>query len=167
MCILGYQITDWLDLAALRPSPATWSKHRLAIERGLGWLNLAGPQRSGGILQWHCEQSHELNQAAQAVTVAEDVSGMPTLCRPVTEGGVGFDYRCLLNPALRALLKPILCIWAQAGLKSASLSEIPQVRLPAAPLACIQPATVPKDHFVASGWAWDKRPAKRPCLQRA
>ena len=29
----------------------------------------------------------------QAITVAEDVSGMPTLCRPVTEGGVGFDYR--------------------------------------------------------------------------
>lgn len=29
----------------------------------------------------------------QLITVAEDVSGMPLLCRPVTEGGVGFDYR--------------------------------------------------------------------------
>ena len=29
----------------------------------------------------------------QVVTIAEDVSGMPTLCRPVAEGGVGFDYR--------------------------------------------------------------------------
>ena len=29
----------------------------------------------------------------KAVTIAEDVSGMPTLCRPVPEGGVGFDYR--------------------------------------------------------------------------
>ena len=28
-----------------------------------------------------------------AVTVAEDVSGMPTLCRRVDEGGIGFDYR--------------------------------------------------------------------------
>ena len=28
-----------------------------------------------------------------AVTIGEDVSGMPTFCRPVTEGGVGFDYR--------------------------------------------------------------------------
>jgi len=28
-----------------------------------------------------------------AVTVGEDVSGMPTLCRPVSEGGFGFDYR--------------------------------------------------------------------------
>ena len=30
---------------------------------------------------------------AQAVSIAEDVSGMPTLCRPVEDGGVGFDYR--------------------------------------------------------------------------
>ncbi|KAI9591608.1 glycoside hydrolase superfamily [Syncephalis fuscata] len=28
-----------------------------------------------------------------AITIAEDVSGMPTLCRPVGDGGVGFDYR--------------------------------------------------------------------------
>jgi 1,4-alpha-glucan branching enzyme len=28
-----------------------------------------------------------------ALTIAEDVSGMPTLGRPVWEGGVGFDYR--------------------------------------------------------------------------
>jgi len=28
-----------------------------------------------------------------AVSIAEDVSGMPGLCRPVHEGGVGFDYR--------------------------------------------------------------------------
>jgi 1,4-alpha-glucan branching enzyme len=27
------------------------------------------------------------------ITIAEDVSGMPALCRPVPEGGVGFDYR--------------------------------------------------------------------------
>ena len=29
----------------------------------------------------------------KATVVAEDVSGMPVLCRPVDEGGVGFDYR--------------------------------------------------------------------------
>lgn len=34
---------------------------------------------------------HELHP--NAVTVAEDVSGMPALCRPVREGGGGFDYR--------------------------------------------------------------------------
>ena len=30
---------------------------------------------------------------ATAITVAEDVSGMPTLCRPLKDGGMGFDYR--------------------------------------------------------------------------
>lgn len=33
------------------------------------------------------------NHYPDAVTIAEDVSGMPTLCRPVEEGGAGFDYR--------------------------------------------------------------------------
>ena len=28
-----------------------------------------------------------------AITIAEDVSGMPLLCRPLEEGGLGFDYR--------------------------------------------------------------------------
>ncbi len=28
-----------------------------------------------------------------AITIAEDVSGMPGLCNPVKDGGVGFDYR--------------------------------------------------------------------------
>jgi 1,4-alpha-glucan branching enzyme len=28
-----------------------------------------------------------------AITIAEDVSGMPTLCRKVDEGGIGFDFR--------------------------------------------------------------------------
>ncbi|KAI8995068.1 glycoside hydrolase superfamily [Gaertneriomyces semiglobifer] len=27
------------------------------------------------------------------ITIAEDVSGMPTLCRRVSDGGIGFDYR--------------------------------------------------------------------------
>lgn len=27
------------------------------------------------------------------LTIAEEVTGMPTLCRPVNEGGAGFDYR--------------------------------------------------------------------------
>lgn len=29
----------------------------------------------------------------ESITVAEDVSGMPTLCRTIEEGGIGFDYR--------------------------------------------------------------------------
>jgi 1,4-alpha-glucan branching enzyme len=34
---------------------------------------------------------HSLNP--HAVTIAEDVSGMPGIARPVAEGGIGFDYR--------------------------------------------------------------------------
>ena len=34
---------------------------------------------------------HELNP--QAITIAEDVSGMPGLCHPIADGGMGFDYR--------------------------------------------------------------------------
>lgn len=29
----------------------------------------------------------------ESITIAEDVSGMPALCRPISEGGGGFDYR--------------------------------------------------------------------------
>lgn len=29
----------------------------------------------------------------EITSIAEDVSGMPTLCRPIDEGGIGFDYR--------------------------------------------------------------------------
>ncbi|MGI4790054.1 MAG: alpha amylase C-terminal domain-containing protein [Janthinobacterium lividum] len=34
---------------------------------------------------------------ADAVTIAEDVSGMPGLARPVAEGGIGFDYRLAMG----------------------------------------------------------------------
>jgi 1,4-alpha-glucan branching enzyme len=34
---------------------------------------------------------HTLNK--NNVTIAEDVTGMPGLCRPIHEGGIGFDYR--------------------------------------------------------------------------
>ncbi|PJJ48082.1 alpha-amylase family glycosyl hydrolase [Hymenobacter chitinivorans] len=34
---------------------------------------------------------HELKKGA--LLIAEDMSGMPGLCRPIPEGGIGFDYR--------------------------------------------------------------------------
>ena len=37
------------------------------------------------------ELIHQLNPSA--MTVAEDMSGMPGMCEPVPEGGVGFDFR--------------------------------------------------------------------------
>jgi 1,4-alpha-glucan branching enzyme len=35
--------------------------------------------------------------AAESVTIAEDVSGMPGMARTVTEGGLGFDYRLAMG----------------------------------------------------------------------
>ena len=33
----------------------------------------------------------------KAITVAEDMSGMPGMCLPISEGGVGFDYRLAMG----------------------------------------------------------------------
>lgn len=38
---------------------------------------------------------HEVNP--HALSIAEDMSGMPGLCRPLSEGGVGFDYRLAMG----------------------------------------------------------------------
>jgi len=39
--------------------------------------------------------AHSLNP--EAITIAEDVSGMAGTCRPVSEGGLGFDYRLAMG----------------------------------------------------------------------
>ncbi|KAK3285361.1 1,4-alpha-glucan-branching enzyme [Cymbomonas tetramitiformis] len=39
----------------------------------------------------------ELRPDGPPTMIAEDVSGMPALCRPVAEGGVGFDYRLAMS----------------------------------------------------------------------
>ncbi|MBR4779228.1 MAG: 1,4-alpha-glucan-branching enzyme, partial [Bacteroidaceae bacterium] len=38
---------------------------------------------------------HEVNP--QAITIAEEVSGMPGLAAPIADGGYGFDYRMAMN----------------------------------------------------------------------
>jgi len=38
---------------------------------------------------------HEINP--HALSIAEDMSGMPGLCRPLEEGGMGFDYRLAMG----------------------------------------------------------------------
>ena len=38
---------------------------------------------------------HEVNPSA--ITIAEEVSGMPGLAAPITDGGYGFDYRMAMN----------------------------------------------------------------------
>lgn len=42
-------------------------------------------------LQLANELAHYIDP--NTVTIAEDVTGMPGLCRPINEGGIGFDYR--------------------------------------------------------------------------
>ena len=46
-------------------------------------------------LQAANELAHTLSP--DAITIAEDVSGMPGLARPIAEGGVGFDYRLAMG----------------------------------------------------------------------
>ena len=42
-------------------------------------------------LQLANELIHEINP--DAITIAEDMSGMPGMCDPIDDGGIGFDYR--------------------------------------------------------------------------
>jgi len=46
-------------------------------------------------LQTANEMVHTLRP--EAITIAEDVSGMPGMARPVAEGGIGFDYRLAMG----------------------------------------------------------------------
>jgi len=47
----------------------------------------------------YLQTANDLTRAVRpdAVTIAEDVSGMPGLARPVSEGGIGFDYRLAMG----------------------------------------------------------------------
>lgn len=38
---------------------------------------------------------HQLNP--KSISIAEDVSGMPGLCRNIDEGGFGFDFRLAMG----------------------------------------------------------------------
>ena len=46
-------------------------------------------------LQLANELVHEINP--KAITISEDMSGMPGMCLPIEEGGVGFDYRLAMG----------------------------------------------------------------------
>ena len=46
-------------------------------------------------LQLANELVHQLNP--HAITVAEDMSGMPGMCLPIRDGGIGFDYRLAMG----------------------------------------------------------------------
>lgn len=46
-------------------------------------------------LQLANELIREVNP--EAITIAEDMSGMPGMCLPITDGGIGFDYRLAMG----------------------------------------------------------------------
>ena len=46
-------------------------------------------------LQLACQTVKEVNP--NAILIAEDMSAMPGMCRPVADGGVGFDYRLAMG----------------------------------------------------------------------
>ncbi|MCB0854608.1 MAG: 1,4-alpha-glucan-branching enzyme, partial [Bacteroidetes bacterium] len=46
-------------------------------------------------LQLANELAHRVKPGA--ITIAEDMSGMPSLARPIEEGGLGFDYRLMMG----------------------------------------------------------------------
>jgi 1,4-alpha-glucan branching enzyme len=46
-------------------------------------------------LQLANDLAHEINP--NAITIAEDVSGMPGLCHKIEEGGIGFDFRLAMG----------------------------------------------------------------------
>ena len=46
-------------------------------------------------LQLANELIHQLNP--NAITIAEDMSGMPGMCEPIADGGIGFDYRLAMG----------------------------------------------------------------------
>ena len=72
---------------------------RLYLDHGIGlvvdnpWKYFDGNVDNDAVtyLQLANTLCHELNP--QAVTIAEDVSGMAGICHPIADGGMGFDYR--------------------------------------------------------------------------
>lgn len=59
-----------------------------------GYHEYFGPDTDGESLVYLTLANYMVHSLyPECMTVAEDVSGMPALCSPIEEGGVGFDYR--------------------------------------------------------------------------
>lgn len=67
-------------------------------EQGVTYLMLVRPVHSHQSAVLGVTDGAQANKLVHdlvpgSISIAEDVSGMPALCRPVEEGGLGFDYR--------------------------------------------------------------------------
>jgi 1,4-alpha-glucan branching enzyme len=71
----------------------------LYVHHGIGDHDFGYPHFFGGAVDHdalaYMTLANELVHRVRpgAITIAEEVSGFPGMCRPVAEGGVGFDYR--------------------------------------------------------------------------
>ncbi|EIW70451.1 hypothetical protein TREMEDRAFT_71305 [Tremella mesenterica DSM 1558] len=71
-----------------------YTHHGIGTGFSGGYHEYFGPSVDLEAMTYLMLANHMLHQTyPNVVTIAEDVSGMPTLCRSVDEGGVGFDYR--------------------------------------------------------------------------
>ena len=59
------------------------------------YFNMNTDLEAQNYLQLANELIHEVNP--NAVTIAEDMSGMPGMCLPIEQGGIGFDYRLAMG----------------------------------------------------------------------
>ena len=59
------------------------------------YFNMNTDLESLNYLQLANELIHEVNP--NATTVSEDMSGMPGMCLPIEQGGIGFDYRLAMG----------------------------------------------------------------------
>ena len=63
-----------------------------------GYADYFGPQVEQDAIAYLMlanEVVHAVNP--HAISIAEDMSGMPGLTRPIEEGGIGFDYRLTMG----------------------------------------------------------------------
>jgi len=71
-----------------------YTHHGIGTGFSGGYHEYFGPSVDIEAMVYLMLANHMLHKVyPNVITIAEDVSGMPTLCRPVEEGGVGFDYR--------------------------------------------------------------------------
>ncbi len=85
-----------------------------------------------------------------AVTIAEDVSGMPGMCIPIADGGIGFDYR--LGMAI-----PDFWIRAAEGDTRRTVGHTRHLARPDRPSAGIKTVAYAESHDQA--W-WATRPSR-------
>ncbi|KAI9344672.1 glycoside hydrolase family 13 protein [Obelidium mucronatum] len=84
----------WLSGVQVRWIPMLYTHHGMGTGFSGGYNEYFGPQVDLESVVYMMLANYIMHKLhPHIVTIAEDVSGMPTLCRPVNEGGVGFDYR--------------------------------------------------------------------------